>query len=150
MRIFDSIKGYAGEGPTLAPIAKKARTIHQFFTANTIAASTGSGAAPSSVQSVQPVIAGAVLVVHPPAVLVTPDSIVELEPESTQDVIIHSDVSISSKSMQYIARYDQKKDGWRISTASQHSIGSKKKREDAIADLVSLDQGTHKSQAAFD
>ena len=50
--------------------------------------------------------------------------------------------------MQFIAKYDTKGARWRISTVTQRQIGSKKKREDAIADLVSLDHGTHKSQAA--
>ena len=66
---------------------------------------------------------------------------------SNSGVEVDPHARLMSASKSYTAIWDSKGSRWRISNATQtKQIGSRTCREKAVADLVALDSGTHKSQ----
>ena len=57
-----------------------------------------------------------------------------------------TDTELVSSTGKYIATFASKQGMWRISDAKKKSIGSRKKRDAAVADLYALELGQHKSQ----
>ena len=57
-----------------------------------------------------------------------------------------TDTELVSSTGKYIATFAPKQGMWRISDAKKKSIGSRKKRGAAVADLHALELGQHKSQ----